>query len=111
MKYLSRRRSSAPADEAPDPLEGIINLFDLVLVFTMGLLLALFSVYRLDGLFDERTDVTVMKKNADGQLEIMQKQGKKIETMRVSREKTKGLGERLGTAYRLEDGSFVYVPE
>ncbi len=110
MKYLSRRRPTN-ADEPPDPLEGVINLFDLVLVFSMGLLLALFSVYRLDGLFDERTDVTVMKKTADGQLEIMQKRGKKIETMRVSREKTQGLGERLGTAYRLEDGTFVYVPE
>ncbi len=110
MRYLTRRRS-APADESPNPLEGVINLFDLVLVFMICLLLALFNVYHLNGLFDEKTDVTVMKKTADGQLEIIRKQGKKIETLKVSREKTKGLGERLGTAYRLEDGTLVYVPE
>jgi len=31
--------------------------------------------------------------------------------MKVTREQAAGRGLRLGTAYRLEDGSMVYVPE
>ena len=36
---------------------------------------------------------------------------KKIKALKVSKEKAEGRGERLGTAYRLEDGTMVYVPE
>ncbi len=30
---------------------------------------------------------------------------------KVSKEKVQGKGERLGVAYKLNDGSMVYVPE
>ena len=39
-----------PAPEQPeeeDPLAGIANLFDVSVVFIVGLMIALFSVYRL----------------------------------------------------------------
>jgi hypothetical protein len=35
----------------------------------------------------------------------------KIEAMKVSKSKAKGRGERLGTAYKLEDGTMVYIPQ
>jgi len=44
-------------------------------------------------------------------MEIITKQGKKIEAVRVTRAQAQGRGVRLGTAYRLNDGSMVYVPE
>ena len=94
-----------------DPMSGVANLFDIGLVFIVGLLVMLFSAYHLQDLFDENSDMTIMKKTADDQLEIITKKGVKIKAMKVSKTQAKGRGERLGTAYRLEDGTMVYVPQ
>ena len=49
----------------------------------------------------------------DGQQEmtIIQKEGKRIKAVKMSREEASGRGVRLGVAYRLEDGTMIYVPE
>jgi hypothetical protein len=52
-----------------------------------------------------------MKKSKSGQMEIITKKGTKIDARKVTKKQAQGLGERLGTAYRLEDGSMVYVPD
>ena len=52
-----------------------------------------------------------MKTDESGRLEIISKKGKKIKAIKVTKEKAKGQGERLGTAYRLEDGAMIYVPD
>ena len=87
------------------------NLFDLGLVFIVGLLLALFGAFRLQELLQQDSRLTITKESASGEMEIIIKDGKKIEAMKVSKEQAKGRGQRLGTAYRLENGSMVYVPE
>jgi len=118
MKYFHRKRLSGQGKSAGtqafadnDPLTGLANLFDIGLVFIVGLLLTLFSAYRLNDLFDQNSDMTIMKQKADGEMEIITKKGTKVSAMKVSREKARGRGERLGTAYRLQDGSVVYVPD
>ncbi|MBN2231420.1 MAG: DUF2149 domain-containing protein [Deltaproteobacteria bacterium] len=118
MKYMQRRRSRragrAFGDQAfsdDDPMTGVANLFDIGLVFIVGLLMTLFSAYRLQDLFDRTSEMTIMKQNADGTMEIIVKEGEKIKATRVSRETASGRGSRLGVAYRLEDGSMVYVPD
>ncbi len=114
MKYFRKRRLSGQNKSAGtqafadnDPLTGLANLFDIGLVFIVGLLLTLFSAYRLNDLFDQNSDMTIMKQKSDGEMEIITKKGTKVTAMKVSR----GRGERLGTAYRLQDGSVVYVPD
>jgi hypothetical protein len=52
-----------------------------------------------------------MKQSKSGELEIITKKGTQVKTRKVSKTKATGKGERLGIAYRLEDGSTVYVPE
>jgi len=94
-----------------DPLSGIANLFDVSVVYIVGLMLALFSVYRMGDLVDARTDVTMVKTDAQGQQEIIVKKGTKITAYRVTGKTVAGSGERLGTAYRLPDGQVIYVPE
>lgn len=111
LKYLSRRQNRGAGLSDNDPMTGVANLFDLGLVFIVGLLLALFGAYHLDDLLKEDSELTITKQSAAGDMEIITKKGKKIEAMKVTREKSKGTGQRLGTAYRLEDGSMVYVPE
>ena len=85
--------------------------FDVGLVFIVGLLMALFGAYHMEDLLQEDPEVTITKQSANGDMEIIIKKGKKMEAMKVTKEKAKGRGQRLGVAYRLEDGSMVYVPK
>jgi hypothetical protein len=98
--------------EPDDPLSGVANLFDCSVVFIVALILALFSVYHLQDLFSEKSSFSMVKQNDKNQeMELITKKGKKIEAMKLTRETVQGKGERLGIAYKLEDGTMVYVPE
>ena len=100
-------------DEAvdEDPLSGVANLFDVAVVFIVGLMITLFSVYRIGDLIDPNSDVTLVKTNADGIQEIIVKEGTKITAYELTGDTMEGDGERLGTAYRLTDGQIIYVPD
>jgi len=118
MRYLQRRRGSrkgrafgSQAFSDDDPMTGVANLFDIGLVFIVGLLMTLFSAYRLQDLFDQSSNMTIMKQSAGGEMEVIVKQGNQIKASKVTRETAQGRGNRLGVAYRLEDGSMVYVPD
>jgi len=103
-------RSKAFGDD--DPLNGVANLFDLGLVFIVGMIVSLFAAYHLQDLFSDQSNLTITKKSASGQMEVIVKQGKQVKALRVSAdERSKGQGTRLGVAYRLEDGTMVYVPD
>lgn len=118
MQYFQKRRIRKagrgykdPAFRDDDPMTGVANLFDIGLVFIVGLLMTLFSAYHLQDLFDQTSDMTIMKQHRSGEMEIITKHGTKVKAMKVSKAKASGKGQRLGIAYRLEDGSMVYVPE
>lgn len=100
-------------EEVPeeDPLAGVANLFDMSVVFIVGLMITLFSVYRMADLVDPNSEVTMVKTGKDGMKEIIVKKGTKIEAYKVTGQTAKGDGERLGTAYRLANGEVIYVPE
>jgi len=117
MRYFASARSRgsgrslAEPFEESDPLSGVANLFDIGLVFIVGLVVTLFTAYHLQDLFSETSNMTILKQSEDGQLEVITKEGKRVSAMRMTREQARGKGERLGVAYRLEDGSMVYVPD
>lgn len=94
-----------------DPLAGVANLFDVSVVFIVGLMITLFSVYRMGDLVDADSETTLVKTNAAGQREIIVKKGTQITAYKVTGETMEGNGERLGTAYRLANGQVIYVPE
>lgn len=101
-----------PADaETEDPLSGIANIFDVSVVFIVGLMITLFSVYHIGDLVDPESELTLVKTNADGLSEIIVKRGTEITAYELTGERLSGDGERLGTAYRLGDGQIVYVPD
>ena len=118
MRYFQQPRIRRTGQELrdpgfmdDDPMTGVANLFDIGLVFIVGLLLTLFSAYHLQDLFDQNSEMTIMKQHASGEMEIITKKGTRVKAMRISKSKASGQGERLGIAYRLEDGTLVYVPE
>ena len=108
-RFLRLPSPDEPIEE--DPLSGVANLFDVSVVFIVGLMITLFSVYRMGDLVDPNTEVTMVKTNAKGEREIIVKKGTTIEAFRVTGETRTGNGERLGTAYRLENGQVIYIPE
>ena len=61
-----------------DPLAGIANLFDVSIVFIVGLMISLFSVYKMADLVDSKSEVTMVKTNAQGEQEIFVKKGTKV---------------------------------
>lgn len=105
-------RLPSPDDLAEDdPLAGIANLFDVSVVFIVGLMISLFSIYRMGDLVDAQSEVTMVKTDAQGQREIIVKKGTRITAYKVTGQQGGGDGERLGTAYRLANGQIIYVPE
>lgn len=104
MKFMRKREPSGEADH--DPMASVANLFDIALVFIVALLFALMARFGQDILRKPSAKV-----DDAGKMEILTKQGKKIRRLKQSNEKAQGRGVRLGTAYRLEDGTVVYVPE
>lgn len=108
-RFLKLAAPEEPAEE--DPLAGVANLFDVSIVFIVGLMITMFSVYNMGDLMNAESEVTMVKTDANGQQEIIVKKGQTITAYKLSGETGKGDGTRLGTAYRLANGQVIYVPE
>jgi hypothetical protein len=108
-RFLKLPAPEEPAEE--DPLSGVANLFDVSVVFIVGLMITLFSVFRMEDLVDSSSEVTMVKTNAKGEQEIIVKKGTAITAYKMTGQTSTGNGERLGTAYRLANGQIIYVPE
>ena len=108
-RFLKLPAPEEPAEE--DPLSGVANLFDVSVVFIVGLMITLFSVFRMEDLVDSTSEVTMVKTNAQGEQEIIVKKGTAITAYKLTGQTGTGNGERLGTAYRLANGQIIYVPE
>jgi hypothetical protein len=112
MRYLKRRKRFEKYDEPlEDPIAGVANLFDVSVVFIVSMMIALFMAYNMLDLMDPKSELTITKKGADGRIEVITKKGKEIKVRKVSDKRLSGEGKRLGTAYQLQDGKVVYVPE
>ena len=115
MRFMTlRRRGASEVVEqnlGEDPMSMIGNLFDVSVVIITGLLLALFTVYRLQDLVNPNSNVTVVTQREDGEMVVIEKKGREIKARRVTSKQLSGEGARLGVAYRLKDGKVIYVPE
>jgi hypothetical protein len=100
-------RAQHRGDRAGDPLDGLVNLFDLGIVLAVAFLLAALQSVNLTELLT-RKNVTVTRTDASGQT-IIVKEGDKLKTVRLSRKTVTGAGERVGDVFRLADGRLVYV--
>jgi hypothetical protein len=112
MSFLKRRGRFDKYDEPlEDPISGVANLFDVSVVFIVSMMIALFMAYNMLDMMDPKSEMTIMKKSADGKVEIVTKKGKEIKVQKVTDKRLSGEGQRLGTAYKLKDGKVIYVPE
>ncbi len=94
-------------DRSGDPLDGLVNLFDLGIVLAVAFLLAALQSVNLTDLLT-KTNVTVLRTDASGQTVIV-KEGEKIKTVKLSKKTVTGSGRPVGQVFRLADGRLVYV--
>lgn len=112
MRFLKRRRRFDRYDEPlEDPISGVANLFDASVVFIVSMMIALFMAYNMLDMLDPKSEMTIVKKTADGKIEMVVKKGREVKVTKVTDKRLSGEGTRLGTAYQLKDGKVVYVPE
>lgn len=112
MRFLKRRRQSNGATPPlEDPISGVANLFDASVVFIVSMMVSLFMAYNMLDMLDPTAQLTIVKKNRQGQIEVIERQGKEVRMTKVTDKRLSGEGVRLGTAYQLKDGRVVYVPE
>ncbi len=103
-----RRRWDALVED--DPLAGLINLFDLWMVFSIALLLSLATFLKLPPAVSDQA----LARGGDAgtsQVQRILSRARKLPHYHVSRDELSGEGVRLGTAYRLKSGEVVYVPD
>jgi hypothetical protein len=95
--------------ETEDPILSVVNLIDIFLVIVAALLVTVAQNPLLNAF--SHKDVTVITDPGTPQMEMLVKKGEKLEKYKASGAVGEGEGSKAGTAYRMRDGSFVYVPE
>lgn len=97
------------ADSHADPMEGMGNLFDVAILLGVGFMVVALSGFGLQEILSDE-QVTIVKNPGTPQMEIITKQGAKIERLKSTDEQAQGPGSAVGTVYRLRDGRMVWVP-
>jgi hypothetical protein len=100
-----RRRAGDRLLDEDDPLAGMVNLFDIAIVFAVGLMVALAAAMQNGRIETKRQDGSMAPIEADV------REGEKLVKYRTTTEQAKGPGRLIGTAYRLPNGEVVYVPD
>ena len=107
------RRRLLKREEDNDPMSVVSNLFDVAMVFAVALMVALVSRYNMTEMFSKE-DFTMVKNPGKENMEIITKEGEKINRYTPSEDQDSPSGQKgkkVGVAYELENGEIIYVPE
>lgn len=105
MRVTARARSRE--DRAGDPLDGLVNLFDLGIVLAVAFLLAALSSLDLTGALTKQASSRLRPSDA-----VVARQSQQVKEVELRPdERVVGRGKPIGTAYRLADGRTVVVRE
>lgn len=97
-------RARRHEDRAGDPLDGLVNLFDLGIVLSVGFLLAALSSLNLADAFT--SDSAPPQQPRDS---ITVPPDAEVSDVPTDAPSVIGEGEQVGEVYRLKDGRLVYV--
>lgn len=106
------KRNLLRKEEDADPISVVSNLFDVAMVFAVALMVALVSRYNMTEVFSQE-DYTMVKNPGKENMEIITKEGQKINRYTPSKDQQKSgkKGKKVGIAYELDNGEIIYVPE
>jgi hypothetical protein len=100
-------------EEDDDPVLSLVNLIDVFLVIIAALLLAV-GQHPLHP-FAQDEHYTLIRNPGQANMEIVTRNGQKLEHYRAETapqpDSGGGQGVRAGVAYRMPDGSMMFVPE
>jgi hypothetical protein len=98
VKSRVSSRARLRDDRAGDPLDGLVNLFDLGLVLALAFLLV--AINSLGSSSVKKTDDNQIKVDPNQQVGTVPQSGG---------QQVIGSGQEVGKVYRLDDGRLVYV--
>lgn len=107
------RRRLLGQEEDNDPMSVVSNLFDVAMVFAVALMVALVTRYNMTEMLSSE-DFTIVKNPGKENMEIITKEGEKINRYTPSQDQSSSggrKGRKVGIAYELENGEIIYVPE
>ncbi len=108
-RYMKRRRLDR-LDRNGDPLDGVVNLFDVAIVLAVGFLVAALAGLGISGILTS-DDMTIVTDPGTEQMQVIVKQGDEITRLDLeSGAEVSGVGTLIGQFFRLADGTTVYVP-
>lgn len=99
--------------DGDNPLGMLTNLFDVAMVFAVALMVALVAHFNMSEIFSKE-DYTIVKNPGADNMEIIMKEGTQIKKYTPSEQENStagSKGRRVGTAYQLENGEIIYIPE
>jgi hypothetical protein len=106
VKVTARARSRD--DRAGDPLDGLVNLFDLGIVLSVAFLLAALSSLDLTSALTEQQGARPQASRT--QRPVVADRAQEVKPLRLEPgQRVVGRGKPLGTVYRLADGRTVIV--
>jgi hypothetical protein len=95
-------------DDGDDPILSVVNIIDVFLVIIAVLLVAVMenpiNPFAMQ-------NAVVIKDPGESTMEMIVKKGNELKRYQSSGQIGEGQGQKAGTAYRLKDGSMIYVPE
>ncbi|MDP3650561.1 MAG: DUF2149 domain-containing protein [Rhodoferax sp.] len=95
-------------DDGDDPILSVVNIVDVFLVIIAVLLIAVIE-NPLNPFATQ--DVIVIKNPGKPDMGMVVKEGNELKEYKSSGQIGEGQGAKAGTAYRLKNGTMVYVPE
>ncbi|WP_375498416.1 DUF2149 domain-containing protein [uncultured Jatrophihabitans sp.] len=96
-------RARRHEDRAGDPLDGLVNLFDVGIVLAVAFLLAALASFNLSGRITGRAG------QAPSGQPVTVRPGEVLRSVPADQRSASGSGTPIGRVYRLNDGQLVYV--
>ncbi|MGX6446919.1 DUF2149 domain-containing protein [Patulibacter sp. S7RM1-6] len=105
MTIEVRRRSNSREDRGGDPLDGLVNLFDLGIVLAVAFMLAALSSLKVDASGRPvRSETQTRPKDA-----VVVQKDQRVEPGTATGGRVVGRGKAVGRVYELSDGRTVVV--
>jgi len=105
-----KRSRAATSDPHGNPTEVMANLFDIALLIGVGMLIMSMTGFGLKDLLS-KSDITIVKNPGKVDMEIITRTAGTIHRLQATGKTIGGVGTRIGSVYRLQDGQVVWLPE
>jgi hypothetical protein len=111
MRFLKPVKNYTGNETEDDPIAGVAQLFDVSIAFIVAVIAAMFTLLSSQDMLSKDSEWTLTKKSKNGEIEMIEKKQNQVIRRKVSTKNMSGNGVRLGTAYQLENGQVIYVPD